>query len=127
LEPHNLFVAILYDHGVIGLTLLILVFITLFVSLIAGMRKTTGAHQMLFLTALAILASVLIQSFGATDILSQNIGLYFWIIMALPFALYWSVSKQLTETKEGVLDDDEAKIPRMPARQRKERDQISAV
>jgi len=127
LEAHNLFLAILYDNGVIGLTLLILVFITLSVSLIAGMRKTTGAHQMLFLTALAILASVFLQSFGATDIFSQNIGLYFWIIMALPFALYWSVSKQLTETREGVLDDDEAKIPRMPARQRKEREQISAV
>jgi O-antigen ligase len=127
LEPHNLFVAILYDHGVIGLTLLILVFITLFVSLIAGLRKTTGTHQMLFLTALAILASVFLQSIGSIDILFKEIGLYFWIIMALPFALYWSGSKQLTETKEGVPDGDEAKIPRMPAKQRKERDQISAV
>ncbi len=43
--PSNLFVGALYDHGIIGLILLTLVFITLLISLIAGMRKATGDHR----------------------------------------------------------------------------------
>jgi len=80
-----------------------LTFIALLVGLIAGMRKATGTHRLLFLTALAVLVSVCLQSIGAVDTFFLEIGLYFWIIMALPFAIYWSVPKQLTENSEEVL------------------------
>ena len=126
-EPHNLFVAVLYDHGIIGMSLLILTFIALFVGLIAGMRKTTGSHRMLFLTAFAILVNVCLQSIGAVDILFVEIGLYFWIIMALPFALCWSAPKQLSETSEEVLNDDETMILPMQAISETEREQFSTV
>ena len=96
-ESHNLFVGTLYDHGIIGVSLLTMVFITLFVSFIRGMRKTNGTHRVLFLTALAILVSVCLQSLDAVDILFLNIGLYFWVIMALPFALCWSRQEDLSD------------------------------
>jgi len=101
--------------------LLILTFIVLFVSLIAGMQKTTGTHRMLFLTALATLVSVCLQSNGAVDILFLEIGLYFWIIMALPFALYWPTSKQLSATGEEALNEDVAPLVPMQAGQGTER------
>jgi O-antigen ligase len=123
-EPHNLYVAVLYDHGIIGVSLLILTFIALSVGLIAGMRKTTGTHRMLFLTALVTLVSVCLQSIGAVDILFLGIGLYFWIIMALPFALYWPTSKQLTATGEEALNDDAATPEQMQAGQETERERI---
>ena len=126
-ESHNLFVAVIYDHGIIGVSLLILTFIALLVGLIAGMRKATGTHRLLFLTALAVLVSVCLQSIGAVDTFFLEIGLYFWIIMALPFAIYWSVPKQLTENSEEVLNDDEMMELHMQAIPETEREQISTV
>jgi murein biosynthesis integral membrane protein MurJ len=124
-EPHNLFVAVLYDHGIIGLSLLLLTFIALFAGLIVGMRKATGSHRMLCVTALAILVSVYIQSFGAVDLLFVEIGLYFWIIMALPFALFWSAPKEQPETSKEVLNNHETMIFPMQTVPETEREQIS--
>ena len=105
-ESHNLYLGILYDHGIIGATLLIAVFVALFTSLIAGIRKTTGKHRLLFITAFAICASVALQSFQSNDILILGIGLYFWVIMALPFALCWSTSQQRGESNGAALEDE---------------------
>jgi len=103
-ETHNLFIGILYDHGIIGLVLLITTFIVLFVTLIMGMRRTTGEQRMLFLTACAIFISAVIQSASVTDILTLGIGLYFWVIMALPFALGWSSANEPADQQ--MLDKD---------------------
>ena len=119
-EPHSLFVSTLYDHGIIGLTLLTLVFIALFVNLMRGLRKTAGTHRMLFVTVVAIFVSVFSQSFAAVDLMFQGIGLYFWIIMALPFALYWSAPKPLSEIEEEASNDDEATASDMQARRQTE-------
>jgi len=124
-EPHNLFVAVLYDHGIIGLSLLIVTFIVLFVSLITGMRKATGSHRMLFLTTLVILISVCLQSFGAIDLLFVEVGLYFWIIMALPFALFWAAPKEQPEINKEVLNNHETMIFPMQTISEKEREPIS--
>jgi O-antigen ligase len=121
-EAHNLYVATLYDQGIIGLTLLALAFISAFVSLIRGLRKMAGPPRLLCLTALAVLISVALQSGGAIDILFQGIGLYFWIILALPFALCWSAPKQLSEANEEALNGGGAMVPHMRARQRTERE-----
>lgn len=88
-EAHNLFLAILFDHGFIGLFLLILVYLALLVGLIAGLRKAAGAHRLLFAVALAAFICTVLQSFESTDLFSLGIGLYFWVIMALPFARCW--------------------------------------
>lgn len=89
-ESHNLYLGILYDHGIIGVTLLIALFVALLSSLIVGIRKTRGNHQLIFVTVFATCASVVLQSIQTNDIFILGIGLYFWILMALPFARCWS-------------------------------------
>lgn len=103
-SPSNLFIGVLYDQGIIGLALLIIVFIALFISLIKGIRKTSGDQRALFVVALATFVNMLVQSFDANDLWTQAIGLYFWIIMALPFAICWSSSKQSNITGEEMFD-----------------------
>ncbi len=124
-SPQNLFVAALYDHGIIGLTLLTLVFISLGVSLIAGLRKTRGEQRALFTIALVVFINVVVQSFEQNDILNQSIGIYFWIVMALPFAVCWSTTKQSSRTNKEALD--EALEPRMEAVQQTKEEQVTRV
>jgi O-antigen ligase len=101
----NLFVAALYDHGIIGVSLLSLLFIVLGVGLLTGLRKTTGDQRMLFLMALVVFASMALQSFDANDLWAQSIGVYFWVVMALPFALCWSTTRQSSRTHKEVADE----------------------
>jgi murein biosynthesis integral membrane protein MurJ len=121
-SPHSLFLGTLYDHGIIGVILLALVFIALAVSIIRGMRKASGDHQALLAVALAILVSVLIQSLDSNNFWTQVFTIYFWIIIALPFALCWSTPK---EPAKDSLDEDT--LPRIEAIRRKEQEQLSHV
>jgi len=118
--PSNLFIGTLYDHGIIGLLLLILIFTTLFITIIRGILKTRGEQRLLFVVALSILVSVLFQSIEADDFWTQAIGLYFWIIMALPFAVCWSLPKQSTLTGQEIFDKETE--PQMVAIQQAERE-----
>jgi O-antigen ligase len=93
-QSHNLFLGTLYDNGIIGLALLIGVFIALGSNLLVNIRKTTDNHHMLYATALASFINMAAQSFETSDILSLHIGIYFWIIVALPFAFCWPISDQ---------------------------------
>jgi putative peptidoglycan lipid II flippase len=121
-SAHDLFLGTLYDHGIIGVTLLILTLATLLISLIKGARKAIGEQRALFAMALAVFVNVLVQSFDSNQIWSQGIGVYFWMIMALPFALCWSASKQSPKIDEEVIDDEtndnEDTEPRLPVVQR---------
>ncbi len=96
-ETHNLLLETLYDQGIIGVILLSLVALALFASLIIGVRKTTGAHRLLFLTALTIFGSVVLQSLASNDLLNPAIAVYFWISMALPFAACWPIPARNTQ------------------------------
>jgi murein biosynthesis integral membrane protein MurJ len=126
--PHNLFLGTLYDHGIIGLTLLLLILIVLIVSLMAGIRKTTGNRRMLFVTALAALASILVQSVESNEIWNQAVGIYFWIVMSLPFALCWSITqKQPPEVCQESRIREEVTEPRMKALRPEKPKQISHV
>jgi O-antigen ligase len=116
--PSNLFVGTLYNHGIIGLILLSCVFISLLASLIVGMRKASGEHRMLFAAAIAVFVNLLLQSIESSDFWAQAIGIYFWIIMVLPFALCWSSTKQPGEFSSESFDDDESTELRMAAIQR---------
>lgn len=91
----NLFVGTLYDHGIVGVILLTLIFIALSVGLIRGILKASGERRMLFAAALAALICQLFQAQESNDFWIQAIAVYFWIFMALPFALCWSPLKQL--------------------------------
>lgn len=123
--PHSLFLGILYDHGIIGLTLLILLLIALSVNLIKGLRRATGEHRMLFATVLAIFVSVFAQSLENSDFWIQGIGVYFWVIMALPFALYWFPLQRMPDTREEIFDKETE--PRMETIRLGAREQVSLV
>lgn len=86
---HNIFLEVLYEQGLIGLTLLALAFAVLLATLLNRWRKATVEHRMIIATVLGIFCSVLGQSLESNDIWNQAIGIYFWIAMALPFALCW--------------------------------------
>jgi len=125
--PHNLFLGTLYDHGIIGFILLALVFLVLTISLILGIRRTTGEQRLLFVIALAVSVSMLIQDFEASEIWNQSIGIYFWIVMALPFALLWSeTQKQPSKRDQAILDEDSTK-PRLIAMQKETQKQVTHV
>lgn len=87
-SPHSLYLGTLYDHGVVGLALLILTFISLSISLIWGIRAARGYDRALFATALAICFSMCVQSIDSNQLWDQAFGIYFWIAVALPFARY---------------------------------------
>ncbi len=94
--PSNLFIGTLYDHGIIGLGLLLLIFAALFINLIRGIVRTKGEQRLLFVVALSILVSVLFEAIEVDDFWTQAIGLYFWVIVAFPFALCWSRQERLS-------------------------------
>ena len=86
---------------------------------------TTGDQRMLFAAALAAFVNMLLQSLLSRDFWTQAIAIYFWIIMALPFALYWSTSKQISRTGEESLDETaEAHVQTI---QQEEREQLAKV
>jgi len=91
-----------------------LVLIALFAGLIAGVRKTRADHRLLFVTALAVFINVFLQSLSSSDFWIEAFSVYFWIIMALPFALYWRIPEHSPEVDREVLDD-EATEPRNQA------------
>ncbi len=92
LEAHNIFVQDLYNYGIIGLTLLILMFVALAVGMIAAMRKATGDRRVLLAMSFLTLVTVVLQCFEGADLFSQTFGIYFFVIVALPFATGWSES-----------------------------------
>jgi murein biosynthesis integral membrane protein MurJ len=121
----NLFLAALYDQGIIGVSLLILMFITLGGSLIAGMRKTTGDQRVLFIMALVVFVNMVLQSFEQNDFWAQSIGIYFWIVMALPFAVCWSTTKQSSWANKKALDEDTE--PQLMAVQQAKQEQVTRL
>ena len=119
----NLFVAALYDGGVIGVTLLTLMFAGLGVGLLAGMRKASGERRVLFVMALVVLVNTVVQSLDQNDFWDQSIGIYFWIVMALPFALCWSAAHRPPGSAQGALA--EAAAPGVETVQRAKQEQVS--
>jgi O-antigen ligase len=97
---HEIFLETLYDHGVIGLVLFILTLLALVVPLLSKMRKATPDYRMLLATVVAVFFNVFIQSFQTDDLWNPSIDVYFWIIMALPFALCWITPKCASEAGE---------------------------
>ena len=104
-NTQNLYITALYDHGIIGLCLLILLFLSLLSNIIKGIRTTNGQQRMLFATALATFLSMIVQSYASSDIWISAIGIYFWIIMALPFVHLW-LPQQPTATETEIYAAD---------------------
>ena len=109
--PHNLFLGTLYDHGVIGLGLLLGVFLALGWSLLVGIRRSSGERRMLYASALAALVSMLLQSLASRDIWVQAVGISFWIMVALPSAFVWSQSRVTSDCPPKVSRNPEKPQP----------------
>lgn len=106
--PHNLLLGTLYDHGIIGLALIILVLLSIPWSLLARMRTASPEHRTMLAMALAAFLSLLIQSMEVTVIWSQPVGVYVWILLSLPFSCYWlplSLDEPHTDTAQGTTSD----------------------
>ena len=89
---HNIFLESLYEEGIPGAFFLALMFTTFAVSLLRKVRQANADYRMLLAMALAILFNVVVQSFESNDFWNPSVGLYFWILMALPYALCWTAS-----------------------------------
>lgn len=112
--PSNLFVGTLYDHGIIGLGLLLVMFMALLISIVKGILRTKGKQRMLFGVALAILIGVLLQSLEQDDFRIQAIGIYFWVIMALPFSRCWDNTEKASDDHDDIGDkitDPQIEVP----------------
>jgi O-antigen ligase len=119
----NLYLQTLYDHGIIGLALLSLIFIVILASLIKGIRRTKGDQRNLFVVGLAVLINMLIECVEVNDLWTQAIGLYFWVIIALPFVRYWTEGEQRGEERRQVLD--QVVVPQMKMAQPEVREPVS--
>ncbi len=94
---HNIYLETLYDHGLIGATLLISTLLSVIMTLFTKLRKATPDYRMLLAMEIAIFFNVAVQSFESNDFWNPAINIYFWIIMALPFALCWVTPKQIDD------------------------------
>ena len=103
--PSNLFLGTLYDHGIIGLGLLMVMLVAVFIGIVRGILKTKGEQRMLFGVALAVFVSVVLQSLEQDDLWTQAIGIYFWVIMVLPFSRCWDSVEQSSEQSSDEEDD----------------------
>jgi murein biosynthesis integral membrane protein MurJ len=102
--PSNLYLGTLYDHGIIGLSLLLIMLAALLVGIIKGIFKKNGEQRALFVVALSVLVSVFLQLFEVDDLWIQAIGVYFWMVMALPFALCWDEAEQKISVDEDIYE-----------------------
>ncbi|GAC1388734.1 MAG: hypothetical protein NVSMB38_00050 [Ktedonobacteraceae bacterium] len=101
--PHNIFIGTLYDHGIIGVTLLSFVLLAIPVTLIRRMRGTTPEHRLILATTLAAFISIFIQSLEVTVVWNQQVGVYVWMILSLPFALYWNTTQEPAKQKSEIM------------------------
>ena len=106
---HNLFLETMYDHGLIGVALLILFFAIQAVSLLRRWFATSNPQQRLFI-ALSLLTciNVAIQCNQTNALFNQQIGITFFITMALPFAECWMKEQGTSEHSK---EQDGAQLP----------------
>lgn len=119
---HNIYLETLYDHGMIGLVLLLLTFTAIIVPLLRRVRNAESDYRMLLAMAFAIFFNVIVQSFESNDFWNPSVGIYFWIIMALPFAFCWK-----SPAKSAITTMDAEQIPSVEDSQQEEQKQLIQV
>ncbi|GCE25380.1 hypothetical protein KDA_08640 [Dictyobacter alpinus] len=96
---HNIYLESLFEHGIIGLVLMSLGFISFGWILIRKYANSTYEHKLLLAIAFGTLVSIVIQGYESNDIWNQGVGIYFFVLMALPFTRYWDSQKQQAQTR----------------------------
>ena len=106
---HNLFLETMYDHGLIGVGLLILLFATQTVALLRQWYTTRNTQQRLFIAlSLLICINIAIQCNQTNDLFNQQIGMTFFIAMALPFAECWMKQEETSEEFDKAKSEEKA-------------------
>ena len=82
---HNIYLEAMYEHGFIGLILMLLAFGAIGYVLLRKYKTGSYEQKLLLAIALGTLISILIQGYKSNDIWNQGVGIYFFIFMALPF------------------------------------------
>jgi glycosyltransferase involved in cell wall biosynthesis len=109
---HSMFLETLYDHGLIGLLLLLALFAALLAGLVQGLRQAHGEQRWLFAVVLGTFVSVLVQAIQLNDLMTDlAITSYFWIVMALPFAFVWQTGSHSETITASIPDTDEEAAP----------------
>ena len=101
---HNIFLEAMYEHGIIGLSILILSLLVLAITLIIKWFKGNYDQRLLLAMVLGCYVCVVIQCYESNDIWNQSVGIYFFMFMSLPFALLWD-AKQKPEIDEAKIDE----------------------
>ncbi|WP_338252819.1 lipid II flippase MurJ [Dictyobacter halimunensis] len=87
---HNIYLEAMFEHGIIGLMLMCLGFIAFGWCLLKKYFSDRSFEQKLLVAiAFGTLVSIVIQGYESNDIWNQGVGIYFFILMALPFCRYW--------------------------------------
>ena len=112
---HNIYLESLFEHGIIGLILMSLGFLSFGWILIRQYIRSSHEHKLLLAIAIGTLVSIIVQGYESNDIWNQGVGIYFFVLMALPFTRYWDSQKpRALSAPEGEAQDDqdsEAKHP----------------
>ncbi|GHO84317.1 lipid II flippase MurJ [Dictyobacter formicarum] len=98
---HNIYLESMFEHGIIGLILMSFGFIAFGWCLLKKYFTGKSFEQKLLLAiAFGTLVSIVIQGYESNDIWNQGVGIYFFILMALPFCRYWDKEQQSSRTSE---------------------------
>lgn len=86
---HNIYLEAMYEHGIIGLGLLIAALGAIGYILLRKYKVGNYEQKLLLAIAIGTFISIVIQCYESNDIWNQGVGIYFFIFMALPFARHW--------------------------------------
>jgi O-antigen ligase len=126
--PHNIFLAALYDQGIIGLILVIMLHIALLYNLLRRLRGASPTRHLLIAACLAAYTNILFQSIEVTVFWSQSVAPYLWMLMSLPFASYWDTEHTSPENNQEVEGSEQGTSPRLEAIQQKiQKEQLTYV
>ncbi|WP_216368819.1 lipid II flippase MurJ [Dictyobacter arantiisoli] len=95
---HNIYLESMYEHGIIGLTLMLLGFASIGYLLLRKYKGAGYEQKMLIAGAFGTFISIVIQGYESNDIWNQAVGIYFFIFVALPFCRYWDKEKPFVTT-----------------------------
>lgn len=86
IAPHSLYLQVLYDHGWVGLALLLATFALLLGAAIRKALRSTGDARLLAALAAGGLAAAMLFVAVDNTFWVYALGTYFWLLAALPFA-----------------------------------------
>ena len=92
--PHSLFLQVLFDHGIVGLLLLLASFALLIGGVIRKALRSQGNARILMALAAGGLVGAMAYVSVDNTFWVYGLGTYFWLLAALPFARVFASNHQ---------------------------------